>query len=224
MEAEAPFNRPHLVASRRTHGEAAALAAPRAGHHLRPFRLQGAPDLFSRSLRGDGTGAADRTLLWVFGAPELRPAQRLTPTHPQVLDRWIERRGDLPAPRRHGFETSDLVDALPNMLAWEPDGRGSYRCRVSGSAVDEQIGYALGGMSLDHLPRGMARQVRSDFTLVRGRCMLSYSERTMAWAGNPATAYCHLLMPLLGDGDSVERLLSVITFDSVSRPFVPLPA
>jgi hypothetical protein len=43
----------------------------------------------------------------------------------------------------------------------------------------------------------------------------------MAWAGHPATACCQLLMPLLGDGAAVERLLSVVTFDSIAAPSLP---
>jgi hypothetical protein len=172
--------------------------------------------LFSRSHSDGRLGGRDRTLFRVSGAPASLPAGRLGPLHHQVLAYWLQRRGDRIAPRRRDIEPFDIARALPNLLLWELDGRGGYRCRLSGTCVDEQVGYPLKGALLEQIPCAQIEEAKRDFDLVRKDAVLSYAERTMAWAQRPFTAYHHLLMPLLGDGSEVERLLSVITFDTMS--------
>jgi hypothetical protein len=149
----------------------------------------------------------------VSGDLNLLPVERLTAVHRLVLSYWTQRKGERPVPRWSDFEPADVGAALPNLMLWEPDGGGSYRCRLSGSAVEERLGYALKGLSLDRLPCTHVDETTRDFDLVRERGLLSYTERTMAWADLPLTAYRHLLLPLLGSDGTVDRLLGVVTFD-----------
>jgi hypothetical protein len=159
----------------------------------------------------------ERTFLSMSGTPGDLPADRLTSSHQSVLRYWNERRGDRPAAARASIDPCDLRGALPQILLWEIDGAGEYRCRLAGTEIDRTLGRGLTGATLGNIRCSRIEEARREFDAVRDDALLSFAERTLIWAGKPHLYYRHLLLPLTGATGSISVLLSVLTFHSLSE-------
>ncbi|MBX6323118.1 MAG: PAS domain-containing protein [Rhodospirillaceae bacterium] len=160
----------------------------------------------------------DFTLCSVAGEAGTLPAQRFTLLHGQMLAYWERKRGPDRAPRRARVDPADFPRVLPHLMMWAPEAGGDYLCRLCGSDVEEKFGMSLHGVRLMSIPCSLIGETRAEFDAARTRFEPVFVERTMAWAQLPTMFYRHLLLPLLGRGEEVERLLSVLTFHRLDEP------
>ncbi len=169
------------------------------------------------ALSAPSGGAKEQTFFSVScGAREL-PLERMTETHRQVLRYWDDKRGTQSVPRRAGLDPCDLSRALPNVLLWDADAAGGYRCRLSGTAVDAGMGSHLKGMALADMRCSLIDEARREFAAACDSGRISFAERTMGWVGKPYLYYRHLILPLRGSSNEIDQLLCVLTFHNVSE-------
>jgi hypothetical protein len=163
----------------------------------------------------------DLTLCSVSGETGTLPTNRFTLLHSQLLAYWDQKRGKARALRRADIDPTDFARALPQVLLWAPEDGGDYTCRLCGNGVEEKLGTTLKGVSLSAIRCTLIEEARREFDSVRDHVKPAFAERTMGWAQQPNMFYRHLLLPLLGPGNEVERLLSVLTFHRLGEASAP---
>jgi hypothetical protein len=178
--------------------------------------------LSSRAQAAPPSVHRDLTLCSVSGEAGSLPTHRFTLLHSQLLSYWEHKRGREGGPRRADIDPADFPRALPQVVLWEPQAGGDYLCRLSGSGIDEKLGITLKGIRLNQIRCSLIEEARHEFDTARDELKPVFAERTMAWAQLPTMFYRHLLLPLLGPGNEVERLLSVFTFHRLGEPSPPL--
>jgi hypothetical protein len=159
----------------------------------------------------------DRTYSSVSCSAEALGDARLMPQHRAVLQYWDVKRAGDKAPRRRDIDPTEIPKSLRHLALWEVEGNGAYRCRLSGGEIDRAMGGSLRGVLLHEIDCPCIEEARHEFDAVRDHALVSFSERTLGWAGRPYAYYRHLLLPLLDECRDVRRLLSVLTFHSIAE-------
>ena len=159
----------------------------------------------------------DRTYSSVSCSAEALGDARLTPQHRAVLQYWDVKRAGDKAPRRCDIDPTEIPKSLGHLALWQVEENGAYRCRLSGGEIEQAMRGSLRGVLLHEIDCPCIDEARREFDAVREQALVSFSERTMAWAGRPYAFYRHLLLPLVDECRNVHRLLSVLTFHSIEE-------
>lgn len=137
---------------------------------------------------------------------------------------WLARRGTRFAPARRDIDPLDLPRLLPHLLLTEvvtqagPNGtpRRRYRYRLAGTEVERHFGCSMGGRWIDELMQGRYRTYVLDLyeRVIASRRPL-YSQSIYGRLGLERRAGMvtkRLMLPLSGDGETIDMLLSGQTF------------
>jgi hypothetical protein len=140
------------------------------------------------------------------------------PTSRQLYAYWDRVRNGRVAPRRFEIEPARIPGLLPETFIAEGAGLLGFRFRLAGTKICEQFGKELRGIDLlslfdDKDPERLAAVLHSVFTdgAVGHGLFRSFS------SPNRQASFELVLMPLIHTGETINRLLGVIT--AVEPPF-----
>jgi len=124
---------------------------------------------------------------------------------------WEALRGQRPCPYRSEVDPRDMEGDARHLFLLENLGDGNVRFRLSGSALEEAIGFDLRGMSARTIMTGKARE---SFLALIGETLaepgVGYA-RLMAPDG--AQVWEIVLLPLRSDFGKIDRLTRTITLE-----------
>lgn len=136
---------------------------------------------------------------------------------------WEALRGQRPCPYRSEVDPRDMEGDARHLFLLENLGDGNVRFRLSGSALEEAIGFDLRGMSARTIMTGKARE---SFLALIGETLaepgVGYA-RLMAPDG--AQVWEIVLLPLRSDFGKIDRLIGCLhPISGRARPADDIPA
>jgi len=139
-------------------------------------------------------------------------------THPKLrrlYEYWETKRGERAMPSRADLDPIEMTFVIGNIILVDViDGDPlRFRIRLHGTNLSQRVGYELTGKMLDDLPVNEFRQLAQEsFARVASSGEPTYGRRDRAIDGRFAR-YETVIMPLSGDGTSVDRLLVGLIYD-----------
>jgi hypothetical protein len=139
-------------------------------------------------------------------------------THPKLrrlYEYWETKRGARAMPSRADLDPIEMTFVIGNIILVDViDGEPlRFRIRLHGTNLSQRVGYELTGKMLDDLPVNEFRQLAHEsFTRVATSGEPIHGRRDRVIDGRFAR-YETVIMPLSGDGKSVDRLLVGLIYD-----------
>jgi hypothetical protein len=130
-----------------------------------------------------------------------------------ILHYWETKRGSRFAPPRSAIEPGDFVEALPRVklvdVLHSPDGTLDFRFRLAGTAIGNILGTELTHLRpLDLQPPQFGTMVQAHYVqCVRERRPLLH--KVAIDSVRRIHNYARLLLPLSGDGEQVDMLMTI---------------
>jgi hypothetical protein len=136
----------------------------------------------------------------------------------QLYAYWDRIRNGRIAPRRFEIEPARIPTLLPETFIVEGAGLLGFRFRLAGTKICEQFGKELRGIDLlslwDHDDR---EQIASLLHTIFTDAAVGHGTFRAFTASNRQASFEFVLMPLIHTGESINRLLGVIT--AIEPPF-----
>ena len=136
----------------------------------------------------------------------------------QLYAYWDRIRNGRIAPRRFEIEPARIPTLLPETFIVEGAGLLGFRFRLAGTKICEQFGKELRGIDLlslwDHDDR---EQIASLLHTIFTDAAVGHGIFRAFTASNRQASFEFVLMPLIHTGESINRLLGVIT--AIEPPF-----
>ena len=133
-------------------------------------------------------------------------------TNEQLFSYWDAIRGDRIAPNRFEIEPSDIAGLLAEAFIIDCSGASTYRFRLAGTQICEQIGRELRGEELLDLWQGEDREAMAGLlhgVVQDGSVGIA---RFAAIADQERSAQFELtLMPLIHSSQTINRILGAIS-------------
>lgn len=147
------------------------------------------------------------------GAVELPVGDSAHPDLAAVLAYWNGKRGDRIAPPRNAVEPGDLVRYLPRIKLVDvlrgPDGTLDFKFRLAGTAIGTILGTELTrSRPRDLQPPQFGALIHDHYT----QCVLQarpFLHRVEVNSLRRFHSYARLLLPLSGDGTTIDMLMTV---------------
>jgi len=137
-----------------------------------------------------------------------------TPRLQRLYQDWHAWRGERAFPSRRDFDPVDLGYILGKLslvsVLYEPL---RFRYRVHATELAERLGFDLTGKELDALPdRTHRAAVREHFVAVVEHRAPEIRRRDRQRANGRAWRYEALVLPLSGNGETIDMLISAVEF------------
>lgn len=138
--------------------------------------------------------------------------------HPKLrrlYDYWDSKRGGRKMPARADLDPLEMTFIIGNIILVDviEGAPPRFRIRLHGTNLSQRIGFELTGKMLDELPETEFRALAQEsFTRVVGDAEPRHGRRDRLIDGRPAR-YETVIMPLSGDGTSVDRLIVGLIHD-----------
>lgn len=162
-----------------------------------------------------------------MSAPAVTPQFEINPTRIDnpalefLRSYWEERRGDRKMPSRADMNPADLKPYLGNIAMVDVlDGGAEFRYRVVGTLLTQYFLTDPTGKTLSEAwpnPKGpVASRARANLVNIVQTRVVVHAWGTLDWSHFPGEAFDMLFVPLSDDGESVNMILSLFTFDRTS--------
>jgi hypothetical protein len=140
------------------------------------------------------------------------------PTSRQLYAYWDRVRNGRVAPRRFEIEPARIPGLLPETFIAEGAGLLGFRFRLAGTKICEQFGRELRGIDLLSLFAGKDReQLAAILHAVISDGAVGHGLFRSLTSSNRETRFELVLMPLIHTGETINRLLGVIS--AIEPPF-----
>lgn len=131
----------------------------------------------------------------------------------RLLDLWNRKREARTMPARADFCPTEMKDLLPDMALFDVEAAPHrYRVRLFGTGVALHAGLDLTGRYLDDIAGSAAVAERCDW-LVGHRRPSFLRDVAPSWSERPWHRYDVLGLPLAADGETVDMLMFLLSFD-----------
>lgn len=138
-----------------------------------------------------------------------------TLTHPVLIalrDYWRRIADGRGMPARRDFEPLDITDILAHIVLFDVEGDPPrFRFRLAGTAATERAGVDPTGRYFDDFPDSEVAIERM-VTCVR-ECRPYFVVDAFVWSDRPSLYYQTLPLPLSGDGETVDMLVSATVIE-----------
>ena len=141
-------------------------------------------------------------------------ARLADPVLAKMLDHWCAMKAEAHgAPRRGALDPSAIPTLLRHLQIHQREADGRFRCRLSGTAIVQQLGRDATGAYLDEAirPEAVAGRMRIFNRALETGMPVSYSG-VMEVPGKGMKAYQRLLLPLADAQGKPSFVLSVMAF------------
>lgn len=137
-------------------------------------------------------------------------------THPVLVglrDYWWEIADGRPMPARRDFEPLDITDILPHVVLFDVEGDPPrFKFRLVGTAATERAGVDPTGRYFNDFPDSEVAIERM-VTCVRERRPYFVVD-AFVWSDKPSLYYHTLTLPMSGDGEVVDMLVSATVIEA----------
>lgn len=131
----------------------------------------------------------------------------------RLLDLWHRKRGARTMPARADFCPTEMKDLLPDMALFDVESAPRrYRVRLFGTGLALRSGLDLTGRYLDDIAGSAAVVERCDL-LVGHRRPSFRRDIALSWSERFWHRYDLLGLPLAADGETVDMLMFLLSFD-----------
>ena len=147
------------------------------------------------------------------GAASFR-ARLADPVLAKMLDHWCGMKAQAHGtPRRNALDPSAIPALLRHLQIHQREANGRFRCRLSGTAIVQQLGRDATGAYLDEAirPEAVAGRMRIFNRALETGMPVAYSG-VMEVPGKGMKAYQRLLLPLADAAGKPSFVLSVMAF------------
>lgn len=132
----------------------------------------------------------------------------------EALAYWDRKRGDRVMPRRADIDPTEITALLPNLRLTEVlDGGTRYRYRLVGTAIVAAYGVESTGRYLDELCGERRDFVEGLYRAVCDRRRPLYAKTAYLGPWQAPNIASRVMAPLSEDGETVNMVLAVLTFD-----------
>ena len=132
----------------------------------------------------------------------------------RLYDYWATKRGGRPAPARGDIDPVEIPEVLGyvNIFDVQNDPR-EYRVRLNGSNIAEMLGKDITGQYCSTITSGEdAARCKKAFDICADRCIPVMVETTLAFCGKPYMVQTFILLPLSGDSEQVDMIVTAHSF------------
>ncbi|MBV5335912.1 PAS domain-containing protein, partial [bacterium] len=131
-----------------------------------------------------------------------------TPALIDLLDLWLARSQNGAPPRASALSPVDLRPWKDHLVVFEVAADDVYVYTYYGQALVEAFGRSRLGATLDELPDSQRTILASEYAAVIAERLPTSRVHTADFDGR-TRSFERLVLPLLGDGDGVDKLLAV---------------
>ncbi|TNE40054.1 MAG: PAS domain-containing protein [Alphaproteobacteria bacterium] len=152
--------------------------------------------------------------------PELL-ARIQTPVLIDLINYWGVIRKNRPIPLRQHFNPVDIPQCLRHIILIDVlDERPRYYIRLAGSVVNPAFPHAANGQFIENVLHEEDRQeVLAQYERSVKQAAPTYKKSTVKVPSGRRLAYERIILPMSGDGEKVDKLITGINFFDV-RPGV----
>ena len=136
----------------------------------------------------------------------------------RLYDYWYSKRGDRSAPTLRDIDPVQIPDLLGFVNIFEvQDAPRDYKVRLNGCEVSEMLGQEITGKYCSTVISGEdGVRCKVAFDLCVDRCHPVIVETSMAFCGKPYMAQTIVAVPLSGDGESVDMIVTAHSYHARS--------